>query len=132
MLKDFLAQKKAAAQADVEAYAKAESDYEAELKAEKDKGFDEGVAHVGTIEDGDKLYSEQELQDELKPLKEKQAELEASLAEEKSLSEGMKAQVEGIPTMIADAKKAHGLEIAQKIKDASIDDLKIAEDLEKA
>lgn len=90
-----------------------------DLKAAEDKGFDLGLAQAG-IPAGDKIYTEADLQAEKKILQDQ--------------IDALKLQVDGIQALIdeavAAAVKAQGLAIAQKIKDASIDDLAIAAELE--
>lgn len=88
---------------------------EAVAKQKYDEGFAAGVASVGA---GDKIYSQVEVDAMLLPLNEKIAQLEAQVAE--------------VPAQIAEAVKLVKQEIAAKIKDAQVDDLALAAELEQA
>ena len=116
---ETVAAMKAEHEAKVAAFDHLSQEIATDLKAAEDHGFDLGLAQAN-VPPGDKIYTEQDLQNELNPLRSQIANLQA--------------QVDGFPAVVADevakAVKAKSLEIAQKIKDASIDDLAIAAELE--
>lgn len=108
-----------------------ETDYDAELNAEYVRGFDEGVKQVTTP--GDKIYSEEELQAELKPLNEKLAVLESKVAELEQAAQGHATQVAELEGQIAGAKeqgaKEFAAEFVAKAEAAQIDDQALISDL---
>lgn len=116
---EMAAEMKAVAEVEVKKFADLAEAIVAGEKAAEDRGFDMGVASAGTVNTGDKIYSEVELQAEVVPLKEKIVELQAAID-----------AIGDVDAKIAAAVKAKGLEIATKIKDASVDDLAIAAELE--
>jgi len=113
--KQMIADMKAAAEVEVQKYVDLSAALDLDLKAAEDKGFDLGVAQAG-IPAGDKLYTEADLVAEKAIL---QAQIDAKQVE-----------LDGVDAKLADAVKAKGLEIAAKIRDASVDDLAIAAELE--
>lgn len=94
-----LAEMKVAAELEVTKFAELMEANLIELKQAEDKGFDEGVKQNTTP--GDKLYTEADLQAELKPLKEKIAALQV--------------KVDGFAQALVDAKSAGASEMKATI-----------------
>jgi len=105
--------KKAADQAEVDADL-------AQLKIDLDKAFDEGVAQSGSP--GDKLYSEEELQAELLPLKNE-------IAAYKVEVQGLKDQVQQLIDSQAASMAAFKADIAAKLENAAIDNAAVVAEL---
>lgn len=114
---EMVAEMKAVAEAEVAKFNELGQAIVTGEKAAHDAGFDEGV--LQNTSPGDKIYSEEELQAELAPLKESIAALEQKIAD-----------IGDVDAKIAEAVKAEKLAIAAKIRDASVDDLAIAAELE--
>lgn len=116
---DRIAELKAEAEVEVQKFANLAEAAVVELKAERDAGFDEGIASAGTVNQGDKIYSEEELQAELAPLKEKQAVLEAKVValEEAAAAAAIAAQ-EALEAAVA-AKQA---EMVADFEGTQVDD----------
>lgn len=77
--KDLILSKKAQVEAEVASYDAILSALEVDLKAAEDRGFDLGVAQAGI--EGEKIYTEEDLQNELNPLKSKIEALELQVAQ---------------------------------------------------
>lgn len=84
---DTVVAMQADAQKEVDALKSLSDQMVLDLKAEHDKGFDEGIAQTTTP--GDKIYSEEELQAELAPLRTQISEL--------------KNQVDMLPVLVKEA-----------------------------
>ena len=113
---ETVAAMKAEHEAKVAAFDSLSQDIQTDLKESRDLGFDEGIASAGTVNQGDKIYSEEELQAELTPLK--------------AQIQSLQASVDAMPAQIEAAVKAKGLEIAAKIRNVQVDDLALAAELE--
>jgi len=111
----------------------AQAQIEAVATESYNKGLADGKASMVTDAVTDKLYSQAELDaavvSAVAPLKEKVAALEVEVAAVKVELEVAKASVVDVDAVVAEAVKAVKLEIAAKIEDAQIDDLKLAEEL---
>lgn len=101
-----------AAQQDLKLVQQLKSDVEAAKVAYGAEQFDEGVKQNGTP--GDKIFSLEEMNAELKPLQDKIVALEASVA---SLEQAAQAH----PTAIAEAVEAKQAEMLADIESADVD-----------
>ena len=101
ILKQNILDEKAELDQDLAVVEQMETEYDVELKAEFDKGFDEGVKQ--NTSPGEKIYSEEELQAELQPLKDKIAELEGKVAQAEAELPG---KLEQAAKLAVDAFKA--------------------------
>lgn len=115
--KAMVAELKAAAEVELQKYIDLDLAIDADMKAAEDKGYDQALKDQ-QVPPETKIYTEEDLQAE-KLISREQGKLEGKA---EGLAEGEAKVVEAV--------KAKGLEIAKKIRDANVDDLAIAAELE--
>lgn len=91
---------------------------EALAKAAFDKGFDEGLTQAGAANGADKIFSNEEMEAELKPLKEEIKTLKAAVEETILEKAELTAKVDEIPALVAGAKTEVKSEILALYKEA--------------
>ena len=114
-----VAEMKAVAELEVQKFSDLAEAIVAGEKAAHDAGFDEGIASAGTVNQGDKIYSEEELQAELTPLKEKIAVVEGKVEELKLAAAQAAVDAEAAQIAAVEAKQA---EMVADFEAAQVDD----------
>lgn len=97
-----------------------ESDLDVELKASFDAGFDSGLAQAGQANGTDKIYSEQEWQEEFGKYK---AELDTLKAENEALKASKEVEISDAVAVAVSAKEvALKAEFFNELTSVSLDD----------
>ncbi|MFM6929049.1 MAG: hypothetical protein ACKOX6_11335 [Bdellovibrio sp.] len=118
-LKQMIQEAKMNAEVEVTKYSEMETQYDIDMKAAQDAGYDQALKDQ-EVPATDKIYTEADLQAEKKFLQDQIDALNADKA----------AAAQAQADAVAAAVQANKLDIAAKIRNANIDDLALADELE--